>query len=323
MLPKLFIERLKKIIPSEKLASVLHSFEQTKKPTFRVNTLKIHIAEIRSLLQQENIQAYAVNGFDNAFTVDVAQRDALTHSGLHSQGKIYIQNLSSMLAPLILNPQPGEEVLDLTAAPGSKTSQMAMLMQNQGRIAAVEKSKTRFFKLKDSLEKQGVTCAKLYHRDGATVWRHCRHRFDRVLLDVPCSSETRFSLRDPESYQYWSEKKIKSCARMQWLLLYSAFQSLKPGGTMVYSTCSFAPEENEFIIAKLLKKFPNQITLKKIVFPIENTQPGLTQWSEKHLPKTLCNTVRILPNEIMNGFYLTHLQKRVIEIPNLQRCCLF
>ena len=277
-LPAAFINRLKTVIPADQLNTVLASFALQKPVTFRINTLK---SSANAVLQE--IKAEPVMNFDNAFQVPSDQRERLTRSKAFSEGRLYIQSVSSMLAPLALDPQPGEEILDLAAAPGSKTTQMAAMMHNQGRIAAVEKVKSRYYKLKDNCQRQGATCVDFYCKDGTTVWRCCENRFDRVLLDAPCSSEGRFTINNPKSFQYWSEKKIKEMARKQWPLLYSAFRSLKPGGVLVYSTCTFAPEENEQQIEKLTKKLANTVHIEKMQ--------------------------RILPNEIMDGFFICRLRK--------------
>ena len=308
-LPRAFIERLTQIVPKAALESVLASFCTAKPVCFRVNTLKSTIQDV--------IQQLTVNGFNitpttplpNAFFVPASQRRQLTHSPEHEQGLIYLQNLSSQLPPLLLDPQPGEEILDLAAAPGSKTTQIAALMQNQGRVAAVEKVRNRFFKLKDNLAQQGVTIAATYLKDGSSVYRSCKERFDRVLLDAPCSSEARFDNHDPRSFHYWSEAKIKEMQRKQWPLLYSAFQSLKPGGTLVYATCSFAPEENEAIVNKLLKKFPNTVEIAPIELALPNTQPGLTAWQHNTFLPAVSRCLRILPTDQMSGFFLCKIHK--------------
>jgi len=296
-LPTEFINRLKNIIPANQLENVLASFSLQKPITFRINTLQSSIEDVL-----KEIDATPVPNFDNVFQVPSDQREQLSYSKPFLDGHIYIQSVSSMLAPLILKPQPGEEILDLTAAPGSKTTQMAAMMNNTGRIAAVEKVRGRYFKLKNNCQRQGVTCVDFYCKDGATVWRSCENRFDRVLLDAPCSSEGRFNTNDPKSFQYWGEKKIKDMARKQWKLLYSAFRSLKSGGVLVYSTCTFAPEENERQIARLVKKFGDDVIIQNNELPIDNIQPGL---------ESIPNAIRILPNEMMDGFFLCRIVKRI------------
>ena len=309
-LPKSFIERLKKIVPPDQYQAVLANFALKKPVTFRINSLKTTRNDLIAELHADGLAPKPITGYTQAFMVANTQRELLTASAAFRHGRLYIQGLASMLAPLALNPKPGEEILDLAAAPGGKTCQIADMMQNKGRIAAVEKSKTRFFKLKNNIETLGVTCVDLYLKDGGEVWRSCENRFDRVLLDAPCSSEARFDVHEPKTLHYWSEKKIKEMARKQWRLIYSAFRSLKLGGVLVYSTCSFAPEENELIIARLLKRFKQAMQIDKINLPINNIQPGLSQWQGKSLDATLKNCVRILPNDAMTGFFICRIVKR-------------
>ena len=311
-LPSIFLERLSTIVPPANLATVINSFSTTKPVAFRVNTLKYDIDAVTTELAQANFQLTSIPWYDCAFTIPHAQREQLVQTDIFNDGKIYIQSVSSMLPPLILAPQPGEEILDLTAAPGSKTTQIASLMQNQGRLAAVEKSKPRFFKLQRILEQQGATCVKTYLKDGRQVWRSCQDRFDRILLDAPCSSEGRFSTHDPTSFQYWSEQKIKAMSRKQWQLLHSAFLSLKPGGILVYSTCTFAPEENECIIDKLIKKYNSTLTIEPIQCPVPDHQPGLTEWQTKPLAKAVNHSIRILPNKHIDGFFICKIKKLIV-----------
>ena len=150
-------------------------------------------------------------------------------SDAFSEHRIYVQNLASMIPPLVLDAQPGERILDLGAAPGSKTLQLACLMRNTGEIAAVEIVKRRFYKLRANLEAQGATNVRPFLRDGATVWRHRPEHFDRVLLDAPCSTEGRFRTDDPATYAYWSPRKIKEMARKQRRLLHAFSRAMRAG----------------------------------------------------------------------------------------------
>ncbi len=313
LLPDIFTQRLKEIVPTEQYPYVLASFSHTRPTSFRVNSLKTSTEDLLKELQQNNITAQPISWYDQAFIIPHKQRNLLTASNAFNQGRLYIQGLPSMLAPLVLAPKPNEEILDLAAAPGGKTCQIACMMHDKGRIAAVEKSKSRFFKLKHNLKTQGVTCADTYLKDGGEVWRACENRFDRVLLDAPCSSEARFKPSKPKTFDYWSEKKIKEMTRKQWRLIYSAFRSLKPGGILVYSTCSFAPEENELIVDRLLKRFKGSADIKKLNLPIDNVQPGLTTWRDKTLNPALDNCVRILPNDLMTGFFMCQILKQTLS----------
>jgi 16S rRNA (cytosine1407-C5)-methyltransferase len=174
----------------------------------------------------------------------------------------------------------------------------------------VEKSKGRFFKLKANLKHHQVSCVDLYLTDGAGVWRKTPERFDRVLLDAPCSSESRFRADKPKTFEHWKLKKIKEMAKKQKALIKSAIKSLKPGGVLVYSTCSFAAEENEAIIHFALKQFQDAIQVEPFDLPIDNIQPGLLSWQGKEYHPQVQHSVRILPNLLMDGFYLCRLKKR-------------
>lgn len=304
----LFQQRLADIYPDHYQTLINHLNQEKKWVSFRVNTLKTDIEPIKQTLSDFSITW--LDWYPIVFIAPIEQRQALLAHSAHQDGLIYCQDIASLLPVKLLDPHPGEEVLDLCAAPGSKTTQLALHMENQGRVAAVEKSKSRFFKLKSVLTTQGATIVDTYLKDGASVYRHCANRFDKVLVDAPCSSETRIQFDDTSSYSHWSEKKIQEMQRKQWPLLHSGFRSLKPGGTLIYSTCTFAPEENEFIVAKLLKKFPDQAEIVPISLPIENTAPGLTHWQGKALPQALQQGQRILPNDKMSGFFIAKIKKQ-------------
>lgn len=301
-----FLTRLQSIVPTEHWPSVEKSFYAPKAISLRLNPLKCTDADtLRSQLDCP----LTPGPWPNTWVTDASHRYALTYSDAFTQGWFYIQNLSSMLPALELDLIPNLDILDLCAAPGSKTSHIATIIHNDGHIAAVERSKPRFFKLRDNLEKQGVTCVKTFNRDGKTVYRHCADQFDRVLVDAPCSGEARFDLNDPHALDQWSEKAIKKLAREQWQLLYSGFMSLKPGGTLIYSTCTTAPEENEGVVNKLLKKFGDLAKLEPLTHLPSNHQPGLLSWGAKSFHNDLSKTARILPNSQFESFYIAKIRK--------------
>ena len=230
-----------------------------------------------------------------------------THSAAAQSGQVYIQNVSSWFAVTCLDPQPGEEVLDLAAAPGGKTIAMAARMANQGRIGAVEPVKGRFHRLRANVDRCGVQIVDFYQRDGRGVGRAVPERFDRVMLDAPCSSEARMRWSDPSSYIHWSARKVKEAQRKQKGLIRSAYAALRAGGRMVYCTCSFSPEENELVVAGLLKRTDAQ--LEPIPALPANHIAGVTEWRGKALPEALTRTVRIVPDGVWHGFYVAVLNK--------------
>lgn len=308
-LPEAFAERLGQIVPSDQLQACLDSYSLNKPVAIRRNPLKASIDEFHAALKALFISYQPIDWYPDAVVIDFDDKPRVTHSDFYNNGNCYIQSLSSLLPVLMLDPQPGEEILDLCAAPGSKTTQIAGLMQNQGRIAAVEKSKHRFFKLLANLKKQDASCVDTYFKDGSKVWRYCENRFDRVLVDAPCSSEGRFNINNPESLNYWSLKKVNQMTRLQWPLLQSGFLCLKPGGTLVYSTCTFAPEENEAILNRLMKRFPETARIEICPLPINNSLPGLLQWQQKLFHPSVQHAQHIVPNSLFDGFFVAKISK--------------
>ena len=217
-----------------------------------------------------------------------------------------------MLPPLVLEPQPGETILDLTAAPGSKTTQMACLMKGEGRIVANDNNRIRFFKLKANVELQGAANVELSLRPGELFGRDFPESFDRILLDAPCSAEGRFNVREPASYKYWKLAKIKEMARKQKNLIISALRSLKAGGALVYSTCTFAPEENEAVLDWVIKKFSDRgksLGIEKIILPLTNQIAGFVKWEGESFHPAVRDALRILPAPLVEGFFLARIRK--------------
>lgn len=306
-LPPDFLDRLPTIVSPAHTERVLASFNGPALTTFRVNTLLADEDTTIAALTANGIHPEGCQWLDNAWSVSDKERVNLLASKEFADGHIYVQNLSSMVPVIELDPQPGEDVLDLTAAPGSKTSQIAALMNNEGYLAAVESVRGRYFKLKANLDRLGVTMVRPILKDGASVSRHRPAFFDRVLLDAPCSSEGRFRADDPETTRYWSLRKINEMRKKQRRLIKSAFASLKPGGTLVYSTCSFAPEENEGVVSWLLKQNPDSALEMPLTSGCPNFVEPLSSWKGKEL---MCRDARrILPDETMSGFFVAKIQK--------------
>ena len=309
-LPVEFLSRLRDIIEPQHIESVLESFVAQKSTSFRVNTIKTTPDELIPRLRAFGIDPDPVSWCHEAFIVSAAQRSLLTHSPRIQTGDIYIQGLSSILASTLLEVGPEQWNLDLAAAPGGKASHIAALMNNEGKLSVVEPIRKRMYRLADTLKLLGVTNAKTYLMDGRKAGDKVPGRFDRVMLDAPCSSESRFRGDDPDSWKYWSLRKIREQSRKQAGLIRSGFESLKPGGRMLYCTCSFAPEENEAIVGGLLESFPDHADLLPIELPIENWQAGLTRFGGDEFPRDLQLTRRILPNADFDGFYMARIARR-------------
>ena len=318
-LPEQFLRRLTGIAGQSAYQAVGRTFVE-RPTTFRVNTLRSARQEAAQALGDAGFRIREIPWYQGAFVLLNKTKRELTETPLYGQGKIYIQSLASMAPPLVLGPRAGEKVLDLTAAPGSKTSQIAALMDRQGELVANDNNKVRFFKLKHNMELLGVAenaagwRFTLRMEPGAGLCREYPEYFDRILLDAPCSAEARFIEGDARTYGYWSERKIKEMAYKQRQLLFSAWGALKPGGTLVYSTCTFAPEENELQIARLAERFPagspaGGARLSPVDLPGLKRLPPVAAWKGREMLPEIKKTFRIMPTNEIEGFFVACLKK--------------
>ena len=278
-----------------------------KYTTLRVNTLKGNNDEVIKVFDENKIDYDKVDWYENAFIIKNKTEKDLQKLDIYKDGKIYLQSLSSMVPPLILDPKEGENVLDLTAAPGSKTTQMATLMNNKGYIQANEIDKIRFDRLEYNIKKQGVTIAEVTNEDGRNAVKKKDEYFDKILLDVPCSGEGRFIIDKPETYSTWSIMLVQGLTMLQKELIDSAFKALKVGGTLVYSTCTLNREENEKIVNWALNSY--NLELEQISFKADNMIKG----NNKHLREEINKTVKILPSRRTEGFYIAKFKKVDIQ----------
>ena len=296
-LPPDFELRLKDILPQRPEAA----FEPRQLQTFRINTLKISVEEAYTLLLSRKVDFQKVDFCPYAIIIEKLAAQEILKSDLANEGLLYAQGLESILPVLALDPQPDQRVLDLCAAPGSKTSQIAMHMNNQGFLKANEPIRQRLYRLKSVLQLTG-TKAQISSTDGRRLQEHSG-LYDRILVDAPCSCEGRFIINEPKSFAYWSVRKIKEMSHKQKGLLLNASRLLAPGGIMVYATCTFAPEENEEVVDWFLRKTEGRFELMPIQIPGVKTYPCLTQWHDRPYDIQLKDAARILPDERMEGFF--------------------
>ncbi|NQV89333.1 MAG: RsmB/NOP family class I SAM-dependent RNA methyltransferase [Parcubacteria group bacterium] len=294
-LPTAFTDRLVNQFGRQGSESILASFKMTRATTFRVNTKKATDEDIMNFLRDHNIVYERVKTIPHAFIAKKLSSKEVLALPLCTDGHIYVQGLSSMVPPVILDPKPGETVLDLCAAPGSKTSQMANMMQGKGRLLAIEKDTVRFQKLQYTLNLQGSDFVEQIEGDALRVCKSLHGTFDAILADVPCSAEGRIDLNAPRSFHFWSERNIVAHAKLQRSLLRAAVPCLKPGGRLVYSTCTLAPEENEQMIDWLLTEFP-----KLKLLPVTSPLTG----------KPMKNGYCLLPNTKHEGLFVSSLKLR-------------
>ncbi len=284
---------------------MLQAFSVNRKPTFRVNTLKATDEEVMSIFRDEQIMFERIKTVPHAFMVKNLTDDELLERPLTKEGKIYMQGVSSMIPPIVLLEERGPtsksapttalRVLDLCAAPGSKTTEMAMMTNNSTEIIATEDNEVRFQKLENTIRIQGAK-VDARHTDGTLLHKEFPEYFDKVLVDAPCSAEGRININEKRTFGYWSEKNIVEHAKLQRRLLRAAVSCLKPGGTLVYSTCTLAPEENEKMVEWLITEFPQM-------------KPAEITLSLQNIKKTAHKTITMLPAENMEGFFVAKLVK--------------
>ncbi len=316
VLPEKFLEKLATFTDDSTREDILTSFCSRHPSTFRANTLKITADDLQQKLTKLGIETERVTWFPDAFVLKNVPQKVLTETDLYKEGYFYVQSLSSMIPPLILDPRPQERILDLTAAPGSKTTQIAAMMENAGEIVANDKSRIRMYKLEANLKIQGVTNVKTTYMPGEVFWKKYPEYFDRTLVDVPCSMEGRFFVEDPKTYQDWTPGKVRMLSDMQKWLLRSAISATKPGGIIVYSTCTISPEENEGVIDWILKKEKNTIQLENIAIKNLEISSGVTKCGNKVFDQEVSKTMRIFPTQTMEGFFVAKIKKLHSNLPS-------
>lgn len=299
-LPAEFVEGLHALFPQSVAERALKGMGAPRCTTFRANALKTSGAEVVRLLHERHIRYRRPAWSADAFVLaDLDERDVESWD-LYADGRIYLQNLSSMVPALALAPMPGERVLDLAAAPGSKTTQMAALMANRGSILAVEANAVRAQRLAYNVRLQGCAIVEVRRGWGEKIGAEMTAAFDRVLVDAPCSGEGRFTAGQPATWKSWSKRTVGDCARVQRRLLASGIRALKPGGTLVYATCTLNADENEAIVEGALASFP--VSLERIPVRVPGALPGL---------RKAALAVRILPDRDYEGFFVCRMRKAV------------
>jgi NOL1/NOP2/sun family putative RNA methylase len=241
-----FLEHLKSYLSSQEIKDLETSLSQKSKHALLLNTAKMSQEMLLSIYP--SLKRHPI--VDNAFLYDKDELD-LGKSIYYELGCFYLQEPSAMLPAYLLNPQPGDLVLDLCAAPGGKSMQTSFLMKNEGLIISNDISKQRAFAISENAERLGRGNLLITNNDFSLIYDKFINTFDKIILDAPCSGSGMFRKEDKMS-EDWSYQKVIKNAEIQKQLIMIAYAMLKPGGKMVYSTCSFSYEEDEEIIDFLL-----------------------------------------------------------------------
>jgi len=296
-LPEFFIAMLEKQYGEELAKEIIEGYLNKREVTFRVNTLKTTVEEVESRLRESKIEFEKVTWSKEAYIIKNVKEKELQELELYKNGEIYLQSLSSMLPPIILQPKENTDILDMAAAPGGKTVQIAALTQNRANITACEMNKIRCERLKYNIEKQGATSVYVMNKDSRQIDDF--FSFDQILLDAPCSGSGTLNVEDSKLEKTFTKDLIDKSTKVQLTLLKKAIKILKPGKEMVYSTCSILSCENEDVVEKALKEAKAKIV--PIEFEGKETLPLL--------PTKIEGTLCVRPTKDYEGFFIAKILK--------------
>ena len=277
---------------------IAKGYEAQRAVTLRANPLKSDAKTVREKLAAQGIDTSDVSWYSDALIVHGVREDAFEKLDLYEAGEIYLQSLSSMIPPLLMGTKPGENVLDMAAAPGGKTTQIAALTGNQAMITACEMNKIRADRLKYNVQRQGASRVTVMNIDSRNL--DDLFSFDRILLDAPCSGSGTVQLNDKRFKGQFTKEYLARTTKLQEGLLLKALRLLRPGCEMIYSTCSVLAQENEEIVRKALKKANAE------VMPLDLT--GFE--SVPQLPVTIPGTLCVCPDELHEGFFVARIRRK-------------
>ena len=275
----------------EEISAKIENRYKVQRPvTLRANNLKTSLEKVKEKLDEAQIEYETISWYEKALIIKNVREEEIRKLEIYENGEIYLQSLSSMLPPIILEPKAGENILDMTAAPGGKTTEIAALTENKAYLTACEKNKIRAERLKFNLHKQGVKSANIMVEDARKLSDY--FSFDKILLDAPCSGSGTENIFDKN----FSKELVERSVKFQEELLSKALKILKPGGEMVYSTCSILKQENEKVLERVLSKGNAQI------------EPIIVQDIEV-LPSKIAGTITVCPTENYEGFFVAKIKK--------------
>ncbi|MDP6692712.1 MAG: RsmB/NOP family class I SAM-dependent RNA methyltransferase [Phycisphaerales bacterium] len=312
ILPRESVERFRQLFNPDDYISSLISFSQPKPIVFRVNTLRSTVDQVLSEIELSGLVVSPILWCPLGYKLEVGSMRDLQDLKSSKDGCIYIQSASSMTAANAMQVEQGMSVLDMCAAPGSKTTQIAAAMNNTGILIANDRSRKRLYRLREILQWQNATTVEVLCGSGERLGKTHADCFDRVLVDVPCSGEGRFRLDRQVRLAKWNVQAIRRLAKMQEQLLISALRCVKVGGRVVYSTCTFSPEENECVLENVLSRI--SIDAKIVTLPTEIMPPtsrcSLKEWSGTTFENNLEGAMRIVPDSTTTGFFVAILERQ-------------
>ena len=298
------IDRYLKLFGKDQILDFLEGNEQELLTSIKVNTLKISEDALLRKLESKGFELEPVSVVSNAFYVKKAPF-SIGATTEYLLGYYYIQNVASMIPSLVLKVTSGDIVVDMCAAPGGKTIQLAQSMDNQGVILAIDLNRQRMKSLRSNISRCGVSNTITIRMDAANLVDLHVKNISKILLDAPCSGSGLIP-SDPTRKTSRSYEDIEFCSLIQMKLIKSAINCLEKGGELVYSTCSIEPEENEYIIEEVLKQFKVELVDLDFNFGV----PGLINIFGRNLTPDLKKARRFYPYlHKTEGFFICKLKK--------------
>lgn len=296
MISDFLLEKLNNDYSSDIVSDITNSYSKERKTTLRVNTIKSSIEEIKKELTKNDFKYSEVEWSNFSLIIENKTIEDIKELDIYKNGKIYLQSLSSQLPPLFVEPKSNELILDMTAAPGGKTTELAALSNNSSLITAIEKNKKRFERLKYNIDHLGAKKVSVLNVDARNLDEY--FMFDKILLDAPCSGSGTLNICTMSNF---TEELVNRSITTQKHLIREAIKHLKTNGELIYSTCSILKDENEGIIIELLNENEN---LELIPLDISNYS------SIPKLPVKLEGTLCVKPNELYEGFFVAKIRKK-------------
>ncbi|MCK6139443.1 RsmB/NOP family class I SAM-dependent RNA methyltransferase [Slackia exigua] len=312
--PAYFRERVEEAYGADSARLILEGCSTPRRSSLRANALKASRNDVACALDAADISWKGVPWYEDAFLLDAGADEAVRETDAFERGEVYLQNLSSMLPALLLDARPDTDILDMCAAPGGKTTQIAALAAAKARvgvadvrITACEMHAPRAEKLAYNLKRQGARAVTVMRIDARRI--DAFFRFDHILLDAPCTGSGTMRAHDPKAAARFTPHLLKKCSAAQRALLDRALTVLKPGGTMVYSTCSILPEENERAVREVLGR-------KEHADRFELLSPALPTFDSDRLraelpllPCTMEEALCVRPTDAYEGFFMVKIRR--------------
>ena len=324
-LPNEFLYRLKNIYSLKDLEIIKIGFStEYRKPSFRINTLKTNQNEILSILKNNWLNITKVDYLENCYFLENWREKDLWNLKIFSEWKIYMQQISSQIPVNLFNFINNDVILDTTASPWSKTSQISTIMQNKWKIIAVDNNSIRIDKLVYTLKKQWCKNVEIIKTDARNLniilweklvsewWKDTdiNQYFDKILFDAPCSSEWRINFNSKKSYSNWNESNIKKYYKLSKQILEKIIPMLKQWWELIFSTCTLAPEENEAIVHFILCNYPELFIENIKIDSIYSRQWIKSFWKQIYKSEVI-KSIRILPSNETEWFFIAKFKKNL------------